>query len=70
MCWIRRHGHSARDELTLFWNEEGKGNVVVQWFTKLGTGMTQGMRGEHGVSAGKSEKKNTFDTHVDGWILL
>ena len=32
--------------------------------------MTQGMRGEHGVSAGKSEKKNTFDTHVDGWILL
>jgi len=31
--------------------------------------MTQGMRGEHGVSAGKSEKE-TFDTHVGGWIML
>jgi len=31
--------------------------------------MTQRIRGEHGISAGKSEKE-TFDTHVDGWIIL
>jgi hypothetical protein len=30
--------------------------------------MTQGMRGEHGVSTGKYVKKRLF-THVDGWIL-
>lgn len=49
---------------------EGQGNVVVQGITKLRTGITQGMRGENGVSAGKSKKKKTSDTHVDGWIIL
>jgi hypothetical protein len=38
-------------------------------YNELRTGMTQGMFGEHGVPAGKSEKK-TFDRNVHGCIIL